>query len=195
MLFDAALLALIVGRLAGGRLRRLGDLPLRCLLCFVAAFALQLAVKLGARAGWHPALAAAPYAHLASYLLLGAGLAANWHLRDLRLLAFGVGLNFLVIAANLGYMPTDLRAVKRLGHPQMAADLARGRTGLNVVADAHSRLAFLGDRFLLPRPYPRPSVFSLGDVIITLGACLLILRGMGAFGLRPPSPPRPAETT
>jgi hypothetical protein len=189
MLFDGALLALIVGRIAGGRLSRLGDVPLHAPLVFVLAFAIQVGIKLGARAAWPPALAAAPYLHLASYLLLGAGLALNWHLRDLRLVALGVALNFVVIAANLGYMPADLAAARRLGQPRLVADLVEGRAGLNVVAGPRSRLTFLGDRLLLTHPYPRPSLFSVGDVLITLGACLLILRGMGAFGLKPHTPP------
>lgn len=191
MLFDGALLALIAGRIAGGRLRRLGRLPLRAPLLFVGALLLQLAVKLGACLGWPVALAAGPYAHLASYLLLGWGLAVNWRLVDLRVVAVGVALNFVAIAANLGYMPTDLRAVRRLGQPQLVADLEQGKVGLNRIADANSRLAFLGDRLVLPKPYPHPSVFSLGDVFITLGACLLILRGMGAFGLRLTGSARP----
>jgi hypothetical protein len=186
MLFDGALLALVVGRLAGGRLSRLGEIPLRVPLLFVAAFAVQVAVRLGAR--WQPIAAAAPYVHLASYLLLAAGLGLNWRLVDLRVVAVGVGLNFAAIAANGGYMPTNLAAVERLGHRSLVNDLMAGREALNQVADAHSRLVFLGDRFALPSPYPHPSVFSLGDVFITLGACLLIVRGMGAFRLRPPRP-------
>jgi hypothetical protein len=193
MLFEGALLALIVGRLAGGRFHRLGRIPLRYPLLFVAALVLKaLALATPSRGQWQPAAIAAPYVHLGAYALLIAALALNWGVPDLRIIALGVGLNFLVLAANAGYMPTDVRAVERSGQPRMVRELRAGRIGLSVVADEHSRLAFLGDRFVPPRPYPRRAPFSVGDVVITLGACLLILRGMGAFGLRLPGASRGA---
>jgi hypothetical protein len=50
-----------------------------------------------------------------------------------------------------------------------------------------TRLAFLCDRLLIPAPYPRPDVFSLGDVVLTIGVCALIFRGMGSFDPSRPS--------
>ena len=194
MLFEGALLALVVGRIAGGRLHRLGQVPLRYPLLFVGGLGLKtVAIEVLSRGGLLPAVTAAPYVYLASYLLLIAALALNWHLFDLRIVALGIGLNFLVIAANLGYMPTDVRAVERMGQPQKIAELRAGKIGLSVPADQTRRLTFLGDRFAPPRPYPRRAPFSVGDVFVTLGACLLILRGMGAFGLRLPDSSRAAK--
>jgi len=190
MLFEGALLALVVGRIAGGRFHRLARIPLRgAVLLFVALVLKAAAMAAPSRGEWQLGVALAPFLHLATYLVLIVALAVNWRLSDLRVVAVGVGLNFLVLAANLGYMPTDPRAVT----PAQRAALEAGRLGLGVVADEHTRLNFLGDRFAPPKPYPRPAPFSAGDVFITIGACLLILRGMGAFGLRPPAAPPPAR--
>jgi hypothetical protein len=191
MLCEGALLALVVGLLAGGRLHRLGRVPLRHPLLFVVALLLKaLAMAAPSRSQWALAGAMAPYVHLGAYLLLVIALLLNWRLVDLRIVALGVGLNLLVLAANRGYMPTDLRAVERMGEPRKVADLRAGRIGLSIVADEKTHLNPLGDCIAPPRWYPRRAPFSAGDVLITIGACLLILRGMGAFGLRVPAPAR-----
>jgi len=188
MLFEGALLALVVGRIVGGRFHRLAQIPLRCPLLLVVALALKAAAMAApSRGEWSLGVLLAPFVHLAAYLVLAVALAINCRLRDLRIVALGVGLNFLVLAANLGHMPTDSRAVT----PRQLADLRAGRFGLSIVADERTRLNLLGDRFVPPRPYPRRSPFSAGDVFITIGACLLILRGMGAFTLRLPASPPP----
>ena len=52
----------------------------------------------------------------------------------------------------------------------------------------HTRLRFLGDVLPLPLlrvPPVRPKWYcpgSLGDIFVTVGACAMLLQGMGAFG-------------
>jgi len=106
----------------------------------------------------------------------------------------GVVMNLAVIAANHGAMPADPALVRAAGQGRIL-DLAQaGRYPTHRTLDAQTRLPFLADRFLLRHPYPRPSVFSLGDVFITLGVVVLIFWGMGAFGWRAkPADPAAAQ--
>jgi len=187
MLFDAAVASLLVGRLCGGRFTRLGDLQIRLAWAIIAGFALQAALMTATMIAYPPAIRYSGGVHLVSYLFLFAGLWANRRRRAFQVAALGVVLNFLVVASNGGHMPANLEAVRRT-QPGMVQALVEGRSGKHVVMGPHTRLAFLADRYLLPRPYPRPGVFSPGDVPITIGVCALILAGMGAFGLRPPAP-------
>jgi hypothetical protein len=184
MLFDGAIAAIIIALIAGGRFSRLAEIGFHCAWVFVAAFALRLGVVVIGVSGWRPGLIAAPALHLGSYVLLLAALVANRRLWPIWIAALGVVMNFAVIAANRGAMPADKSLVRASGQLQALKLAEAGRYPTHTFIDSHTRLTFLADRYLLPRPYPRPSVFSLGDVLITLGVVLMIFQGMGAFGWR-----------
>ncbi|UCH35404.1 MAG: DUF5317 domain-containing protein [Armatimonadota bacterium] len=182
MLFDGAVLGIVIALIAGGRFSRLGRLDLRWPWVFVAAFGVRaVIVVLGVR-GWQPVIGIAPALHILSYVLLLAAVVANRHLWAMWVAALGVAMNFAVIAANGGTMPADADLVGASGQQQMVQLVESGRYPTHTLLDAGTRLPFLADRYLLPHPYPRPSVFSLGDILITLGVVVLIMRGMGAFG-------------
>jgi hypothetical protein len=178
MLIDALVVCLALGALAGGRLSRLASVPLRHIWLFALGFAIQVLVIVP------PFRPAAGWIHIASYVPLILGVAVNLHIRELWVAGLGLVLNFSVIAANGGKMPTSEAAIHSIGRPELVRYVRQGRHARNAIISDKSRLAFLGDRFALPRPYPRPTVFSPGDVFLTLGVCALILRGMGSFGLR-----------
>jgi hypothetical protein len=97
-------------------------------------------------------------------------------------IALGFGLNFLVIARNGGYMPASAEARAFAG----LTPLAPGQIDNNSIgmgADTH--LPFLSDIFAIPSLLPFANVFSIGDVLIALGAGYLIQKAM------PPHPPAP----
>ncbi len=187
MLFDAAIVTILVG--AGWllilRLKRgsfpasIGRLDLRLPLLFAFAFMLQLALAALSIKQVGLARAAFPAVHILSYLLLLYAAGRNWGLFGMKIAAFGIALNFLVVAANLGHMPADLSLLRRSGGEQLVASVQKGNFPRHQLVTSQTRLPFLADVHLLPRPYPRPCVFSLGDIFITLGACWLILTAMG----------------
>ncbi len=188
MLLDAAVLAIIVGAIAGGRLGRLTDLDLRAWWIFVLAAAVQVGLMiLGARGAW--ALAGAARAlYVLTFLLVLAGLWLNRRLPGAAVVGAGVFLNFLVIAANGGSMPVDRELAVRAGNRQLVEMLDSPAYTNHVPATEETRLRFLGDVLALPMVVPRPKFFSpgsVGDVLVTVGACWLILSGLGAFGLGP----------
>ena len=159
----AALLALSVASvpLAGGRLGLLRELELRRGWALLVAVAVQITIlRLVPEAP--PFLLGA--AHLGSYGLAGVWLYSNRHVPGIALLAFGGALNALAIAANGGVMPASPGALALAGMPATTGQF----TNSAQVADA--RLGFLGDVFALPTPLPLASVFSVGDIIIALGA-------------------------
>ncbi len=188
MLLDGAVAAVIIGLIAGGRFSRLPALGLRWVWVFVAAFAIRLGVvALGAQ-GWAWFFGIARLFHVFSYLLLLAAVGANWRLWPMWAAALGVAMNLAVVAANGGAMPADASQVAAAGQQRLLELIQAGRYPTHTVLDAATRLPLLADRFLLPAPYPRPSLFSAGDGLLTAGVMLLILRGMGAFGWGRPAP-------
>ena len=185
MLLDAAVLTIIVGFIGGGRLGRLKNLDLRAPAAFIAAAAVQIGILvLGASGVSVAALLGGPV-HILTYLLLLVGLWLNRHLWGVRIAALGVFLNFLVIAANGGSMPVDRALAERAGNARVVALLDSPSYTHHEAITPQTRLRQLGDVVRLPMLVPRPGFFSpgsVGDVFITVGACWLILSGMGAFG-------------
>jgi hypothetical protein len=160
------LLCLASVPLAGGRLSVLADLELRATWLLVVAIAVQILIVSvfpgEGSAGLHNGV------HLATYLLVGAFVVANRAVPWLWLVALGGLLNFAAITANVGVMPADPDAVAAAG---LAVDPGEF-VNSGVVADPH--LAFLGDVFWVPASWPVSNVFSVGDVLILLGALLAL---------------------
>jgi uncharacterized protein DUF5317 len=93
--------------------------------------------------------------------------------------------NFVAIAANSGTMPASRSALQTAG-------LAHGHSVFaNSAAVAHPHLGFLGDVFAIPASWPVHNVFSVGDVLIAVGAFILLHRVCGSHlprlraGVRP----------
>jgi len=158
------LLCLATVPLARGRLGALADLRFRAAWLLFAAIAAQVlivSVIPGAGSG-----AAQNAAHVTTYLLVGAFVVANRRIPWVWLIALGGALNFVAIAANAGVMPADPRAEAAAGLVATPGEFVNS----GVVADPH--LAFLGDVFWIPSSWPASNVFSVGDVLILVGALL-----------------------
>jgi hypothetical protein len=188
MLLDAAVVTLIIGLLAGrGKLARLKDLDLRAPALFILAATVKIATAAAGARGVAVAAEAGPPANIVSYLLVLLGLWANRHLWAMRVVGIGVLLNFLVIFANGGSMPVDRALARRSGNAGLVRLLDQPSYVGHKPVTEWTRLRPLADVLPLPMLFPRPkwwSPGSIGDAIITVGTCWLILGAMGAFGLR-----------
>lgn len=163
LLIIAALALLATVPLAGGRLSRLADIQLRAVWAVLLAAAIQVAITqvAGGSHALHAAL------HILSYVLDAYFVFANRRLTGVPLVAVGAALNVLAITANGGVMPANPVALRIAG---IAA-----RAGFdNSAAVAHPHLAFLGDVIPVPGPWPIGNVLSAGDLIIFLGAFLVL---------------------
>lgn len=108
-------------------------------------------------------------AFVASYLLLGWALWANWRVPGIPWLAAGVFLNGLVIVANGGWMPIAPETVAALGDSVGPGGTHHGAYKDVMLSLSDTHLWFLSDIFVIPRPFPWPTAFSIGDVLITVG--------------------------
>lgn len=162
----AILLAIIVGYFRGGSLGRLArfDFPFGYLI--LAALAIQFGVNFLMRLWPEPLFAY--FLLMLSYFML---LAAVWLNREnefLFLVLIGLMLNFLVIAVN-GGMPVSFGAAKMLGVSSKAFLKELSFDFKHVVLVQNTKLKFLADIIPLPKPYPFPGIFSVGDVFISVG--------------------------
>ena len=177
--------ALGLGLLLGGRLGRLAVLELRAPWLFLSAIALQLVAFPLGFFPWETGASTAGALWLVSYglLLVGAGL--NARIVGVPIVAAGMLLNLLAIVANGGTMPVAPAALRDAGDSYA--------TSANSTAMTDPSLPALVDRWAAPDWIPLANVFSIGDVVIGVGAVVLVLSAMGArlTGPRPTSAEEP----
>lgn len=168
MLLEVIIAAIILGLIAGGSLPRLNDLELRGSgLIFIA-----LAAQLGLPAIGRLSPEAAPAVLVASFVLLLVALLVNEKTLAIMVMATGVFLNLVVIAANSG-MP-----VKAESLPAAAVDL------VHIPISEATRLPWLGDIIIWPLPGVLSGLVSLGDLFLSAGVFMLIYEGMMYKGKR-----------
>ena len=151
--------------LLGGRLARVGSIRFKRIELLAFALVLQLGV-LQVKAGSLPGRIAA-VVHVLSYALAASFVWRNRRIAGLPLVGMGGLSNLLVIAANGGVMPAAPDAYAAAG-----LDVSGGFENSAPFSDA--RLAWLGDVFHTPEWLPLANVFSIGDVLLLVGAAVLV---------------------
>jgi hypothetical protein len=172
LLFAALGLVILSVPLFGGHFGALRQLRIQKGRFLVAALALQvlvlevLASQLGA--------GIAALLHVASYSLAVVFLWWNRHIRGLWLIGIGGLCNLVAIAANGGVMPASPSARAAAGLADVGGEFA------NSAPIAAPRLAFLGDVFAWPASVPLANVFSVGDVLLVVGAAVVLHAAAGS---------------
>jgi len=184
-------LGILAAAVAGADLRRLGDVRLRHGWLILVAFALQLLVF---AIPWtsHVLAGTTVTVHVMSYGLLLAFAVANLREPGFAVAALGLASNTLVIFLNHGRMPVALSVWRSTGKAS-GAITETGHYNNNVLASAHTHLAFLGDVLPLPAAIPFANAFSIGDLLLLVGAIVFVRRRCmpakgsvdGPDGLRP----------
>jgi hypothetical protein len=183
----AVLLGLVVGKLAGGEIGRLGGIRIAWAPLAVIGLLVQVILFLGPVAERVGDLGVPIYIGSTALVLLV--VARNLVVPGLALVAVGAASNLVAIIANGGYMPASPEAMAILGKTVNA-----GYSNSAIVESP--ALKPLTDVFALPPFVPFANVFSVGDVLIAAGIFAVIVTGMrrGASGNLPPRYSRPSTT-
>jgi hypothetical protein len=192
MLILLALAAcLLTVPLTGGSLRAVAEVRLDGLGFLIAAVLVQglLITALSSHDGTPIRVV-----YVISYALAAGFVWANRRRVGILVIALGGVLNLVAIIANDGVMPARAGAVRHAG---ISADPG-GFTNSRVLE--HPHLGWLGDTFATPSGWFFSNVFSVGDVVLVLGALLTVQALGGGRRWRrtrpgassPPGPRRPA---
>jgi hypothetical protein len=161
-----ALLIVALVPLTRGHLGRLAEIRLRWVPLAVAALAVQvLVITVWPRMPHGLAVGA----HLATYVMLGAVVWANRAIPGMVVIALGAASNALAIAVNDGTLPASASALRQAG--------IKPRVGFqNSGVLLHPHLSWLGDVMVTPSWLPLRNMLSVGDLVILLGALILVMR-------------------
>ena len=177
-LLIAIVVGLAAGMILGGRPGHLARLHLRWPGLIFLALAMQVAIF----TSWLPVpRSLLPFLYALSNVIAVVWLGRNIRVVGIPCVTIGAGSNLAAILANGGRMPVAGTLLARARGAAAEAAIASGQSPSNsVLVDSHTRLLWLTDRFLLPPPFPFPTVFSVGDLLIGLGVAWLIAAGMRA---------------
>ena len=167
---DVVLVALIAGKLLGGRLGALADAEIRGTGFAFVAIALQVAAFPSGVLPWNTPGSVARGLWLVSYALLIAMLIRNIRLRGTPIIAAGLLSNLAAILANGGLMPVRPSALEAAGRTYSAHN--------NSVQVVRPHLAPLVDRWAVPHWIPLGNVYSVGDVLIAIGIAVAVVVAM-----------------
>jgi hypothetical protein len=151
--------------LTGGRFARFAQVKVRYSWPIMAALAVQILITSVVPNAPKPLLVGL---HLATYVVAGAAIWANRALPGLVLIGVGALLNAVTITLNGGTLPASAHALAETGFPVDSKDFE------NSGVLAHPVLAWLGDIVATPSWLPFRNVISIGDMVILLGATILI---------------------
>ncbi|MGH2475081.1 MAG: MFS transporter [Candidatus Limnocylindrales bacterium] len=183
MLIGGILLGLLLGLLAGGRLRNLANIQLRWTWLLVAAVIVRFSTEalLGAGVDFIQDLRLPLLA--AGFAILLTGLWVNRGYPGLSLAFLGILSNAVVIVVNGGYMPIWQTSLTAAG---FTPEDVTSALHIIVQGDAASFLTqalILGD--VIPVPVPLiQNVASLGDLFLSLGLSFFLFAGL----VRVPTP-------
>jgi hypothetical protein len=171
----AVVAGLVIGLLTGGSAMRLGELRFRWAPLIVLGMAVQLAL-FSSPAG--DALGpVAPLVYVLSNLAVLVAVWRNLAIPGLALVLVGGTANLVAICVNGGYMPVSPAALDAMGWLPRDG-YSNSRLVETVV------LTPLTDIFAMPTWMPVANVFSIGDLLIGVGACVAVVAAMHGRGPR-----------
>jgi hypothetical protein len=172
LLIYAVIIGIALGLITGGKLDRLGGVRFRLWPVALAGLAFQAVLFSSPVAESVGRLG--PSLYVLSTVLVLMALVVNMRQPGIPLVITGAVLNFVVIIANGGQMPASPEAMASL----ISSAGLDPDTFANSVPMTGAVLPFLGDIFVLPRPFPFANVFSIGDVLIGVGGAWFVVKTM-----------------
>jgi len=169
----AVLAGLLIGLLSGGSASRLGDLKIAWAPLIALGMAVQLVLfssPIGDALG-----PAAPAVYVISNAVVLVAVARNLAIPGMVLVLLGGASNLVAIVANGGYMPVSHDALVAIGR-----GAREGYT--NNVQSENVVLMPLTDLFAMPVWVPMANIFSVGDVLIGVGAAIVVVAAMHGRG-------------
>ena len=178
MFIEIIILSIIIGLVRGGKLSRFKRVNFKKMWVLILALIIQyFLVTINFIEELHyldGVFRFTKQLSIISYILLFIGIIINLRYRSLWVVLAGSIMNILAMIFNGWKRPILVEGIELLGFEDLGFLLEQGKLPLYTPIVEKTKLAILGDIIVLPKPYPYPHIFSLGDFIIYLGLFVLI---------------------
>ncbi|MGB7604987.1 MAG: DUF5317 domain-containing protein [Lutisporaceae bacterium] len=174
MIIESIGSSLLVGKLRKGKFSNMKTAEIYKWYLIVGAFLLEFITVFLSAKGYKLFINNIFIIHLISYSLLFIGIYFNIGRLSFKIIMLGTLLNFIVIMLNDGQMPVSQEAMVKAGLTEDLNALLHGEIITHTIIVKNTLLKFLGDIIILPKPYPRPKVFSIGDIFMAVGVFVYI---------------------
>lgn len=177
MFVEPMLFSLIIAKIRKGKLANIEEIEFNKWYLILIAGGIQLALTILQKINpsWADFILDDyfVYIHGLSYILIVYCIFMNIKRKSMKLFLIGVLLNFLVITFNGGKMPVSIKGIKGINSPTI--ELPHREFDIKHMAvTPDTKLVYLSDIILIPRPYPLPKILSIGDVFLMLGLFVFI---------------------
>lgn len=183
MLFFGIVFGIIVGFVLKGKIVNLADLKLQGFSLVLISLAVQLAILATPLASLPWLIQNGNLIYVLSMDVLIVGLLYNRHFGwSFWLIIIGTACNIIVIAQNQGAIPVDLNKLS-IALGESVASLsekfaAHTELSYRTPLTPHSELGWMGDVLHIPLPFFNTNVYSIGDVIISIGLAAFVVKTM-----------------
>lgn len=182
MIIETLLLAFIIGKIRGGRLRNMGLLEIRGWYIFLISFLIEvLSILIGINNWGNLGYLVENnlfIIHSLVYLLIFIGFVINLDKKGIIFVLIGTILNCLPIILNHGKMPVSVAGLKNSFLYEQLNLLKGEKILTHTLINKETKLSILSDIIPIPKPYPFPKVISIGDIVIAVGIFILVQEAM-----------------
>lgn len=168
------IVAILFGKIRGGKFSRLSNLEFKRIWVFMLALIIQAGIVLLGVNGNEFVLKYIREINAISYILLFIGIIINSKHRTFFIVLLGMLMNVFVMFSNEWRMPASIDGLKLAGYSELAEITLSGKLAFYVPLDELSKYGFLSKIITIPPPYFNPQVLSIGDIFISLGLFLFI---------------------
>ena len=180
MFIEPSVVSIIIAKIRGGIFRNIENFKLRgiYLLFLSAAIQFFLSFAKARELSFSKLILEDLFIYLIflSYLLIIIAILLNLNKAYMKVFLIGVVLNMAVILANGGKMPVSLNGISGINQEMELPDRQFDIKHTPVTED--TRLVYLSDILLIPKPYPLPKILSVGDLFIMTGIFVFFQKEM-----------------
>lgn len=182
MFIEPTVLSLIVAKIRGGRFRNMENVYIKGWYLFIIAALIQGSLSIGKKLNIPLANKILTdyfiYVVVFTYVLMLIVVILNLEKKYMICLFIGLCLNLMVIGDNEGKMPVSLKGIEGIGDKIEVQLPNRDFDIKHISVNKDTKLVYLADIILVPKPYPLPKILSLGDVFLMAGVFLFFQEEM-----------------
>jgi len=168
------LIAIIIAIIVNKGLRAIEHKKVEQFYLILLGFAIQLVI-FNEKFSYSKLNFLTPILYIYSLFILLIFMVLNLQYKGIKIAGIGFLSNLAVIVSNGGYMPQNLLKLELIGEQEKVELLKQfGHFYNGIVMSPNTHLNFLGDIIVIPKLKFLMGVYSIGDVVITIGITIFI---------------------